>query len=530
MVLSVKNKILINVVGAILISTLTTFLLISGITRKNIQHITRKDLTDMVEIAHSILKDMDVDYTVMEKVFNHDVKIDENGFLFIINREGTFLIHPKVQGENWINRPFIKKIVEEKTGYHRYLSPQTKTWKVAAYKYCQKHDVIIAATNFEDDALKAPMDQIQTRFATIIIPVIAALSVLIFFAVNLMIIRPLNEISENMRDISLGEGDLTKRLKIRTGDEIGKLANCFNVFVDKIWKVIVEIKEDSSILTKAGLHLENSADEISSVIRKTVDKSNTVAAAAEEMSSNMNTLNQNMQLTADRLNTVSLGTQEMSSSINEIAQNASKSTDITQKAVRQAQKASLKMDELGQVAREIVKVTDTIAEISDQTNLLALNATIEAARAGDAGKGFAVVANEIKELARQTAQATEEIARQLNHVQKTSVDTAVEINTITSIIDEIDHVVGAIAAAVEQQNATTYQNSAGINKITGNIKEINENIFQSNQASGQVAKEISMVNSNTNELNSTAEQVKSSSVELGNLVKKLKDLVNQFKV
>ncbi len=530
MTISVKNKILITVISAIVISTTVTFFLISGITKKNIQKNTKKDLIDMVEIAHSILKDLDVNFIELEDAFNKDIKIDENGFLFVIDPKGKFLIHPKVQGENWSNRPFIKKIIEEKTGYLRYLSPKTNTYKVAAYKYCKKHDIIISATNFEDDALKTPMKEIRSRFFIIIFPVIFILSGIIFFIVNKLIIKPLNKISDNMRDISQGEGDLTKRLEIYSKDEIGNLANCFNVFVEKIHKIIIEISESTETLANSETELDVIADEMAKGVNSTIEKSNTVAAAAEEMSLNMDAVGHSMKDTTDRLNTVSAGTEEMSSSINEIAQNASKSTEITRNAVKQAEKASMQMEELGNAASEIVKVTDTIAEISDQTNLLALNATIEAARAGDTGKGFAVVANEIKELARQTADATEEIAKQLNGVQQTSKNTAVEIKNITEIIDEIDTIVGAIAVAVEEQNATTSENTRGITEISGNIKEINENISQSNSASAQIAEEIANVNHSTNEMGNSTNMVLHSSEELSKMVEQLKGIVGQFKV
>jgi methyl-accepting chemotaxis protein len=356
------------------------------------------------------------------------------------------------------------------------------------------------------------------------------LAMAILYVIARTISKPAKIAAEMMENIAIGEGDLTQRLDISSKDEIGLMSKWFNVFVEKIQNTISEIKEGTETLAASGTELNTISEELTKGLNTTIEKSKTVSAAAEEMSSNMEVVSSNMVNTSDKLNTVSAGTEEMSSSISEIAQNASKSTDITRSAVSQAEKASNQVNELGKAAQEIVKVTDTIAEISNQTNLLALNATIEAARAGDAGKGFAVVANEIKELARQTADATEEIAKKLNGVQETSKNTATEIKSITEIIDQIDNIVGAIAAAVEQQNATTKENAQGINEISGNIKEINDNINQSSTASSQIAEEIAELNRSTNEMGNSASQVQYSSVELSQMVEKLKTMVNQFKI
>ncbi|MBN2280830.1 MAG: methyl-accepting chemotaxis protein [Candidatus Marinimicrobia bacterium] len=387
----------------------------------------------------------------------------------------------------------------------------------------------ILGTGIYIDDIKANVNHTRNRILIVEI-IIFMIGLVLYFLMSNFITKPLKNTAFILKDIAQGEGDLTQRVQTDSEDEIGQVAHWFNVFIEKIQGIIRNISESTETLAASGTELNAISEEMRRGVDGTIEKSNTVSAAAEEMSSNMDNVAGAVDTMNEKLNTVSAGTEEMSTSINEIAQNASKSTDITKNAVVQAQAASSKVNELAKAAKEMVKVTDTIAEISDQTNLLALNATIEAARAGDMGKGFAVVANEIKELARQTAEATEEIASQLHGVETTSQQTAKEITNITNIINEIDNVVGAIAAAVEEQNATTRENARGINEISGNMNEIKSTVSQSSQASGQIASEIAEVNQRTNEMGNSAAQVQYSSEELSRMVEKLKVLVGQFKI
>ncbi|MBN2280827.1 MAG: methyl-accepting chemotaxis protein [Candidatus Marinimicrobia bacterium] len=468
----------------------------------------------------------------------------KSGYMFTYNFDGIvqirFTTHPvgedlsqlKDSDGKYMIRDMANIAKTKGSGFYQYLwdNPETKRTepKLSYVQAFKPWKWFIGTGVYIYDIQEKASNALVKIFSLSLVFILIAM-VLLYFTSG-TISRPAREAAVMMENIAVGEGDLTQRLKISSQDEIGIMAKWFNVFIEKIQKMIIEITKGTETIAASGTELHVIAEEMNRGITKTVEKSNTVAAATEEMSSNMNVVTGNMSRTTEKLNTVSAGTEEMSVSINEIARNASKSTDITKKAVSQAQKASTQVNELGVAAREIVKVTDTITEISQQTNLLALNATIEAARAGDAGKGFAVVANEIKELAKQTAEATEEIASQLSGVQKTSADTATEISAITNIINEIDEIVGAIAAAVEQQNATTRENAEGINEISGNMKEITQNVNQSNQAIGQIAEEISDLNQSTNEMGNSAVQVKNSSNDLARMVEKLKVLVKQFKV
>jgi len=185
---------------------------------------------------------------------------------------------------------------------------------------------------------------------------------------------------------------------------------------------------------------------------------------------------------------------------------------------------------LGQAAQEIGQVTETITNISAQTNLLALNATIEAARAGAAGKGFAVVANEIKELARQTAEATEDIKARINGIQNSTGSAVTDIEQITGVIREVGGIVAGIAAAIEEQATVTRDVAGNIAQASTGVREANERVSQTATVSRSIARDIAGVNRAVSDIRQGGEQVQTSAVELSHLAEQLRSQVAQFRM
>ena len=183
----------------------------------------------------------------------------------------------------------------------------------------------------------------------------------------------------------------------------------------------------------------------------------------------------------------------MTATIGEIASNSEKARRITEEATRQAARISEQMNHLGAAALEIGKVTETITEISSQTNLLALNATIEAARAGSAGKGFAVVANEIKELAQQTAVATEDIKSRIAGVQSSTNAGIAEIGKVTQVIQEVSDIVASIAAAIEEQSTVTKDIARNIGEASIGVRDANTRVAETSHATSEIARDIAGV-------------------------------------
>ncbi len=356
------------------------------------------------------------------------------------------------------------------------------------------------------------------------------LIVSIMAIINIYVTRPLSGVVNNMKDIAEGEGDLTARITVSSKDEIGELGRWFNLFIEKLNGIILNLVDNTKVLDASSKELSGVSELMVTDAGQVQSRANTVAAAAEEMSVNMNSVTEAMEQATMNVNQVASATEEMSATINEISANTGKTSSITAQAVDEAEKASKKIGELGVSARDIGKVTEAIQDISEQTNLLALNATIEAARAGEAGKGFAVVAGEIKSLANQTAEATIDIRHKIEGIQTISSETVQEIRRVTEIIRDVNELVGSVAAAVEEQTATTGEISDNVHQTSSGFVEVNENISQAAAVSDQIAKEIALVDHASVTMSNNSGQLTDTAADLNKLVQEISNLTDQFKL
>ena len=350
----------------------------------------------------------------------------------------------------------------------------------------------------------------------------------VYFIVEYLINRPIRNMIEVFK--KAGSGDLKDRVVVKKDDEIAELGRGFNEFLDKIQQMLKEIANSSKNLASSSNDLFSISQKMSSSAEETSEKSNMVATAAEEMTSNMTSVAASMEQASNNVSIVATAAEEMISVINEIGQNTDRARSITAEAVSEAKSASDKVDALGSAAHKIGKVTETITEISEQTNLLALNATIEAARAGEAGKGFAVVANEIKELARQTAEATGEIKDRVTGIQDSTEGTVSQIGQITKVVNDINEIVSTIATAVEEQSVTTKEIAGNVVQASKGITEVTENVAQSSTVAGEIARNIADVSQSSNEISNSSSQVNLSAEELSRMAEQLKGKVTYFKV
>ncbi|MDX9895373.1 MAG: methyl-accepting chemotaxis protein, partial [Desulfofustis sp.] len=392
-------------------------------------------------------------------------------------------------------------------------------------------ETIKLAYQKDQDAL-GPVVQALTENSVRIMLIVAAVALLIGIAAAFIITRSITTpVARMMKFVeTLAGGDFTSKLTIEQEDEIGKMSRALGATAQELGAMIKQIVASVNTLSASSTELSAVSAQLSSNAENASTRSTGVASAAEEMSTNMSSVSAAMEQSASNVGMVATATEEMTSTVHEIAQNAAKAKDISEQAVDQSQKTSAKMNELGQAADKIGKVTEAITEISEQTNLLALNATIEAARAGEAGKGFAVVANEIKELAKQTADATVDIKNQIEEMQRTTSGTVTDIKTITEVINEINEIITTIATAVEQQSAATSEISENIAQASAGIAEVNENVAQSSVAIGDITKDIGEISSTSEEVSQGSHNVRESAGELSRLAEQLDELVRRFKV
>jgi methyl-accepting chemotaxis protein len=373
------------------------------------------------------------------------------------------------------------------------------------------HDVT-AAVNEQANvaihkALAASMASAATagsigKTISIVVTVLAiALCIGIAYHTATSIIRPLRETVAVLRDIAEGEGDLTRRVKQGTGDELGEMGRWFNLFMVKLELLISDVVKSTQGVAGSSENLFTVSHQMDVGAEETSAQANVVAAAAEQVTRN--------------LQTVAAATEEMNASIGEISKNASAAAGVAALAVERALVANMTMNRLDVASAEIGEVVKVINSVAQQTKLLALNATIEAARAGDAGKGFAVVANEVKELANETAKATTQISAQI-HAIRVGTEGAVEmIAEVGRIISQLHDISTTIASAVEEQTATT--------------KEIARNVSEAAIGESHVTENITSVAKAARSTSGGARTTQAAAGELAGMAAELQRIVGVFK-
>jgi len=311
-----------------------------------------------------------------------------------------------------------------------------------------------------------------------------------------------NKIDSMLEVVSAAaKGDLTHEITVKGRDAIGQMGEGLAVFFKDLRGSMQSIAQNAQSLASASEELSNTSQQMSANAEETSAQANVVSDGADQVNKN--------------LQTVATGTEEMSASIKEIAKNAHESARVATAAVKVAEDTNQVVSKLGDSSIEIGQVIKVITSIAQQTNLLALNATIEAARAGEAGKGFAVVANEVKELAKQTAKATEDISRKIEAIQGDTKNAVGAIAQISGVIRQVNDISNTIATAVEEQNATTNEMARNVSEAARGSGEITKNI-------GGVAEAAKSTTHGANDSLKAAQSLAQMSTELRELVQKFK--------
>ncbi|WP_442481948.1 methyl-accepting chemotaxis protein [Aeoliella sp. SH292] len=348
--------------------------------------------------------------------------------------------------------------------------------------------------------------------------------------------REVSELSGVLQ--SIANGDLTQDYQVAPGDEdttdvravFSNIATAVNSMGDKLRGLIRNLTSNASQLSSTSTQLSSTANDLASGAEETTGQSATVAAAAEEMSTNMTNMAASTEEMTANVQSVAKAVDELTASITEIARTAEQASTIARSATELTESSNQTIGQLGQAAEEIGKVIEVIQDIAEQTNLLALNATIEAARAGEAGKGFAVVATEVKELARQTADATQDIRVRIEGIQSSTKEAVRSIANVGEAIQQVNSTSATIASAVEEQSITTKEIAANVNQTASATTMVSTGVAECASACSEISRNIVGVDEAAKQTSQGASQTQTVGAQLSELAHELQSIVGQFKV
>ncbi|NOZ93409.1 MAG: HAMP domain-containing protein [Acidobacteria bacterium] len=439
------------------------------------------------------------------------IKFEGKGMAFLADETGHMVYYPGIrvtedQGED---RPTVLKVFEGGPGFDRVVRGMTSgrrglehvRWKGQPYFLLyapvqSKRPFMSWSLGLlvPEDAVAAPIRRVQWTSMIAIVGSLVIIAAVMLFLSSRIVSRPVQQLVDRFRDIAEGEGDLTRTVQVESQDELGQLGTLFNRFVGGIRKDISSIAHLSETVVGTSDQLSGLSEQIASATEETSSQAGMVSAAAEQVSKNVQS--------------VATASEEMSASIREIARSATDAARVGGEAVEIAGETVDRFGRLTASGDTIARIVEVIRNIAEQTNLLALNATIEAARAGEAGKGFAVVAAEVKKLAKQTADATEEIEGNIASIRHLTGDAGEAIQRVTEIIHRINDIQTVIASAVEQQSSTTAEIGQNVSEAARGVDDIAQSIAAFAEVAQDTAAGASSIQQAAESLAETATQLK----------------------
>jgi methyl-accepting chemotaxis protein len=381
---------------------------------------------------------------------------------------------------------------------------------------------------FPTAKIRAPLSRAQHWAVLISLLVLLGMAGGIF-AIATAIVHPLRRAARLMEEIASGDGDLTRRMEEGGEDEIGSLSRAFNAFTGNLQGIVLQLGEHATTLSGASEELAATSREMSKEIGSVSGQTGLLVGTIATTSQGAKNVADSTVTLSQSVSQVTAAVEEVSASIKEVARRCNEEFGIAGEAKKRSDALRDSMNGLGTAAREVDRVIELIVEIAEQTKLLALNATIEAARAGEAGKGFAVVAGEVKELAKQTSEAVEEISGQIRAMQGHVESSQREIGGIAEVIGEVNGISHAIVGTVNEQASAINlisRNVAAVHeetgRITGTVQSISQDIARSSGALDSLDQSARQTAGNAHGTEEAAKSLSVLSTDLQNLVRRFR--------
>lgn len=495
------------VLPSLIVLGITTYNTTKAEIYDNIETITEKQVEAVTLYANNVYASGNDKKIAEFKEEISSLVIGKTGFIFLLDNTGTFVLHPKAQGENWIDQGFVQTILEKEKGFHRYISPKTNTYKIVSFAPVENTDLILVASAFEDEFLDGLYYIQNTTF--LITGGATILAILISFVVAYWFGNSFHTLSKKMKTIA--DGDLTQSINDNLGNkELNEMGSSFSSMVGKLKLILRSIHQNAVNTTTMANELMHSATEVnattetlSTSIQELADGgqnlsqiANNTKIASEELSSVMKKVSSISQQTKDDASATASAAKQGSAAaekagekMNQIHQNVQSSSDI--------------VEDLGVKTKEISKVIEMINDIAEQTNLLALNAAIEAARAGESGRGFAVVADEVRNLADESRGATTKIEKMITEIVDQTRSAVESMSTSKQDVEESSKV-------VNDSLSSLHMISDKIVRVASQVKKINEFSVEQVRNATQVDESVGDVSSFAEESAASTEQASAS--------------------